>query len=168
MRKPRKLKEGASYHVIARVNRKEMILNTEEIKEMFMEVVRRAKRKYHFEIKNFCIMNNHIHIILKPLKNESLSKIMQWILSVFAIRYNRHFNLVGHVWYDRFTSKIIKSYSQYISTFLYISKNPVRAKIVKHATDFHYNGISFLQKGILDIMERPPNYFLRLIWPNIV
>jgi REP element-mobilizing transposase RayT len=44
MRKPRKCIEGASYHVIARANRKEMILHSEEIKEMFMRVMRRAKK----------------------------------------------------------------------------------------------------------------------------
>jgi putative transposase len=113
-------------------------------------------------------MNNHIHIILKPLKRESLSKIMQWILSVFALRYNKHFRLKGHVWYDRFTSKIIHSYRQYITTFIYIARNPVRAKIVDSATEYRYNGVSFLQKGILDIMERPPNYLLRLLWPRIL
>jgi len=32
---------------------------------------------------------------------------MQWILGVFAQKYHRTFDLHGHVWYDRFRSKII-------------------------------------------------------------
>jgi REP element-mobilizing transposase RayT len=164
MRKPRKLKQGASYHVIARANRSEMIFNSPKIKEMFMEVVRRAKGKYRFEVRNFCIMGNHIHLILKPLQDQNLSAIMQWILSVFAMKFNRLFGYIGHVFYDRFKSKIIKSFHQYLTTFVYIAKNPVRANITECATDFAYNGITFLYKGQLDILERPPNPLLRRVW----
>lgn len=164
MRKTRDIKPNASYHVIARVNRKELILNNSEIKEMFLEVIRRSKKKFSFIVKNFCIMGNHVHLIVKPMKKESLSRIMQWILSVFAIKFNKMFNYIGHVWYDRFKSKIINNFLQYLRTFVYISNNPIRAKIVKNAVDFEYNGISFIQKGFLDILERPSNKILKKIW----
>ena len=111
------------------------MFESNEIKEMFMDVLRRAKRKHHFLIKNFCIMNNHIHFILKPLQGESLSKIMQWILGVFAQKYNKIFGLSGHVWSDRFKSKIIISFKQYLNTFIYIANNPVKAGIVEIAVD---------------------------------
>jgi putative transposase len=104
MRRARQLKEGAKYHVMAHAHRREMVLESKELKEMFLEVVRRARKRYKFLIYNFCIMGNHFHFILKPLEDESLSRIMQWILSVFAIKYNKAFNFIGHVWYDRFKS----------------------------------------------------------------
>lgn len=160
--------DNASYHVIARANRKEMILSKVEIKEMFLIIVRRAKKKYHFSVKNFCIMGNHIHLIIKPAINANLSKIMQWILSVFARKFNLIFNLTGHVWQDRFISKIIQSLHQYLSTFVYIAQNPVRAGIVKNALDYRYSGISFLQHSTLDILDRPPSCLLRRVWPLII
>ncbi len=113
-------------------------------------------------------MGNHFHLICKPLRYGELSRIMQWILSVFAGRFNKHFHYQGHVWYDRFKSKIIKSYIQYVKTFIYIANNPVRAKIAKDAVSFDYNGISFLSKGILDILERPPNNFIKMVWKKIM
>lgn len=167
MRKPRELVNGASYHVVARANRKEMIFLTPGIKEMFLHQVKIAQKRYQFTIKNFCIMGNHFHFIIKPLKDENLSDIMQWILSVFARNYNRRQNLVGHVWYDRFRSKVIRSFHQYLLTFLYISNNPVRAGISKRAIDYEYNGISFLKNGYISILERPPNAFLNIIWTQL-
>jgi putative transposase len=167
MRKPRQLQYGASYHVVSRVNRKEVIFKTPEIQEMFMEVIRRAKKKYRFTIKNFCIMGNHYHFIIKPLNNESLSAIMQWVLSVFAMQYNKTFGLTGHVWNERFKSKIIHSFLQYLATFVYIANNPVRAKMVQYATDYKYSGMSLIYKGQLDILERPPNDFLRRVWMKL-
>ncbi|MDA3940978.1 MAG: transposase [Spirochaetia bacterium] len=164
MRKRRELIDGFSYHVTARINRQEFLFDSDEIKEMFMDVLRRAERKYHFDIRNFCIMNNHIHFILKPLQGESLSKIMQWILGVFAQKYNKIFSLKGHVWYDRFKSKLIMGFRQYLNTFIYISNNPVNAGIVETAVEYKYNGITSIQKGSLDIIERPPNKILCKIW----
>jgi len=157
MRKPRELVEGASYHVFARANRQEMIFVTAEIKDLFLDTVRKAKRKFRFSINNFCIMGNHFHMIIKPLDSYDLSRIMQWILSMFAREYNKKFGYTGHVWYDRFSSKAIRSFHQFLLTFLYIANNPVKAGIVRAATDYKYNGITYFQKGKLSILERPPN-----------
>jgi REP element-mobilizing transposase RayT len=166
MRKRRKLLQDAKYHVMARANRREMILEARELKEMFLEVVKRAREKYKFCIHNFCILGNHFHMILKPGRKESLSRIMQWILSVFAMKYNRTFNYIGHVFYDRFKSVIINDFRQYVATFIYIMENPVKAKIVEKPGDFEYNGISFMKKGWYEVVN-PPDPALMLLIPGI-
>ena len=167
MRKPRRIVKGADYHITSRINRQEHIFLPKEVKDMFLKVVRRAKLKYSFSIKNFCIMNNHVHFILTPLKNDSLSDIMRWILGVFAQSYNKKYNLKGHVWYDRFKSKVIESFRQFINTFLYISNNPVKAGIVNKALDYQYSGIADLKTGDTTIMERPPTILLRYFWKKL-
>ena len=128
---------------------------------MFLDVVKRARKKYKFVIQNFCIMGNHFHFILEPLKGESLSKIMQWILSVFAMKYNRTFNYIGHVFYDRFKSKIIEDFRQYVATFIYIMENPVKAGIVTRPLDFEFNGVSFMHKGLYEVIK-PPDIAIKL------
>jgi putative transposase len=144
-----------------------MIFETSRMKDMFLEVIRKAKLRYQFSIYNFCIMGNHFHIIIQPHKGQNLSSIMQWILSVFAKRFNQYHGINGHVWYDRFRSKVIQSLNQYLHTFFYISWNPVKAGITSNPFEYRYNGISFMQKGILDILERPPNGILTSIWKYI-
>ena len=172
MRKRRKIRYGAKYHVIARANRREMILQlllkrvSKALKAMFYDVVKRARKKYKFVIQNFCIMGNHFHFILEPLKDESLSRIMQWILSVFAMKYNKTFNYIGHVFYDRFKSKIIEDFRQYVATFIYIMENPVRAGIVTKPAEFEYNGVSYMQKGLNDVIN-PPDDVIKLVVPGI-
>ena len=118
MRKPRLLKDGAKYHVMARAQRQEMILESNVLKDIFLEVVNRAKKRYRFHLYNFCIMGNHFHFIIKPAEKESLSRIMQWILSVFAIKYNKIHDYIGHVWYDRFKSVLIGNIRQFVKAFI--------------------------------------------------
>ncbi len=147
MRKRREIIPEATFHICARANRQELILEDEQIKLLFLDVLKRAKKKYAFIFTNFCIMGNHIHLEITPKDEVSISKIMQWILSVFALQYNKLFGYKGHVWYDRFKSKIIKSLQQLINTFLYIANNPVRAELVSHPLEFIYSGITFHKKG---------------------
>ena len=147
MRKPRHIVLNAAYHICARANRQELILEDEQIKLLFLEVLQRAKKKYGFIFRNFCIMGNHIHLEITPQNDISISKIMQWILSVFAQQYNKKFGYKGHVWYDRFKSKVIESVQQLINTYLYIANNPVRAALVDHPLKFAYSGITFYKNG---------------------
>ena len=157
MRKARIIQQGAIYHVMAKSNRGEFILNSDEMKEMFLSILEKAKKKYNFKLKQFCIMSNHIHLILQPAPGTSLSKLMQWILSVFAIRFNRLFGQIGHVWYDRFKSTVIRSLQQFINTYQYISNNPVKAGICADARDYPYCGLNILMLKRFKILDTPNN-----------
>ena len=157
VRKKRLLQEGAYYHVGARANRKDFILASPGTKELLSSVINQAAGKYDFTIDNFTIMENHFHLIIKPLGQENLSRIMQWILGVFAIRYNKIHGLSGHVWGDRFFSKIIQSAEELLRIFCYIDNNPVKAGLVTSACDWIFGGLHHALNGIQDILgERGP------------
>jgi putative transposase len=140
-------------------------LAPEEDKKLLLAVIKRAKKKYHFQIKNFCIMNNHVHLLIKPDKNESLSRIMQWILSVFAMAWNRKHHLKGHVWGERFFSRIIAGITDFLRVFIYIDENPVQAQIIDHPWKWEFGGLWHHQKGISDILEKPEPFVL-LFFPE--
>lgn len=165
MRKPRELKDGARYHVTARANRKEMILETKKMKELFLSVVKRAKRKYDFRIENFCIMGNHFHFIIVPGKGESLSAIMRWLLSVFAMAFNRVSGFTGHVWGERFFSRIISGFQSLVQVFKYIDDNPVMANRVNNGRDWLFGGLWHHRSGCREIVDDLPEW-ARWLFPE--
>jgi REP element-mobilizing transposase RayT len=136
----RKLKPYASYHVSTKINRDEIIFYG-AFSALFHEVVARCKKKYSFRVENFNIMGNHVHLMILPSKNSPLPKIMQWINSVFAKEYNKRTGQSGHVWKERYFSKIIETIRQFIATFEYIVKNPLEAGLVKYAKDYQSSGL---------------------------
>jgi putative transposase len=165
MRKPRELQEGARYHVTARANRKEMILDQAAMKELFLWVVKRAKAKYNFHIENFCIMGNHFHFIIRPLYGESLSAIMRWILSVFAMAFNRIKGYTGHVWGDRFFSRILANIREFLQIFEYIDNNPVKACQVDDRREWRYGGLGHCRSGCREIIDGAYDWIL-LLFPE--
>jgi hypothetical protein len=56
MRAPRKIENGAKYHVIARTNRREFIMSSKGMNNLFLDVLGRAKGRYDFAVINFCIL----------------------------------------------------------------------------------------------------------------
>ena len=160
MRLRRLLRDGAEYHVTARINRSEMILSFEEEKDLLLTVIKRAKKRYRFQIKNFCIMNNHLHLLIKPGENESLSRIMQWILSVFAMAWNRKHNLHGHVWGERFYSRIVEGIVDFLRVFIYIDDNPVLAQLVDSSWKWRFGGLWHHHHGITGVADPPDDIVL--------
>lgn len=155
MRKLRFLSQGAKYHVTARINRGEFALETAVIKNLFLHTIKRAKKKYSFSLFNFVIMSNHIHLIIKPQGDENLSVIMQWLLSVFAVAYNKRYNIHGHLWQDRFKSKVIDSIEQLLATHKYINDNPIKAELCADSRDFRWSGMWYISHEIYTFMEPP-------------
>ena len=121
------LEPGAEYHVGSRINRGEKIFENPRSRELFLQVVGQAKIKYKFLIRVFSLMGNHFHFILKPDESICLSKLLQWIKSVFARRWNKMMGLHGHVWQERFFSVIIRTVQMMEETIEYILKNPKKA-----------------------------------------
>jgi REP element-mobilizing transposase RayT len=165
MRKPRQLREGARYHVTARINRKEMLIDHGSVKDLFLSIVVKAKRKHRFRIWNFTVMGNHIHFLIEPAKGQSLSRIMQWILGVFAMSYNRKRGLTGHVWGERFHSRILDGLREFVLAFAYIDENPVKAGLAANACGWGYGGLGHARGGCRGILEENPTW-LYLLFPN--
>jgi putative transposase len=166
MRYPRVIVDGAYYHVTQRFNRLELSFAEPGMKELFIQVLKEASKKYDFQFSNFCIMDNHVHLLIKPSgKGKStLSRTMQWIFSVFAMRFNKIKGYLGHVWHGRFRSKVVETVKYFINTFFYIASNPIRAKITDHPLKYAYNGITFMTKGKYKGLLDPPDKEWKLSW----
>jgi putative transposase len=163
----RELKDGATYHVTSEINRNEMELQQSRIKTMFLTFVKRAKQKYPFQLFDFSIMDNHVHLLIKPERGESLSKIMQWLKGNFAKYWNKvHHKQGGHLWGKRFFSKIIDDVRQFLRVLEYIDENPKRAGMVARAEDWEFGGLYHHLHGRMDVVTIPRAAMLELCFPG--
>lgn len=70
--------EGCIYHTIQRGNERKNIFNSKEDKHKFIEILSRSKKKYNFSIYAYCLMDNHIHLLIYDNGND-ISKIIKSI-----------------------------------------------------------------------------------------
>ena len=74
MKHLRILRDGVIYRVTSNINRRVRDLRLRDIKAMFLVFIKKAEQKYPFQLLNFCIMDNHIHLIIKPDPGQSMKR----------------------------------------------------------------------------------------------
>jgi putative transposase len=90
---------------------------------------------------------------------------MRWILSVFAMAYNRRQGRTGHVWGERYFSKILGTLREFETTFRYIDENPVAAGAVPLPWQWRCGGLGHARLGRRDIIGEVADWIL-LLFPN--
>ena len=82
------------------------------------------KRDMFVEILAFCLMPNHVHLILKQLKDNGISEFMRKT-GGYVSYFNRKYQRKGHLFQNRFKDILIKDDEQLKTTFVYVHTNPV-------------------------------------------
>lgn len=127
-RKARKISSTKVYHIILRGNDKQDIFYEEQDYNKFIELIKEIKEKYKCELYAYCLMTNHIHLIVYD-KNENISKAMQSLILSYSIYFGKKYEKVGHLVQARFFSKNVETREYLIRLCRYIHQNPVKAKI---------------------------------------
>jgi REP element-mobilizing transposase RayT len=75
---------------------------------LFARVFHQAKRRFVFEVRGLCLADDWLTFYIKPADGLELPAIMKWLKQVFAQRYNRAEGRIGHIWGDRYGSRIVE------------------------------------------------------------
>ncbi len=126
------------YHIIVRGNNKEDIFKHYMVREVFLNRLKRYKEKFQMEIYVYCMMTNHVHLVVYD-NGQDISKFMQGLSLSYAIYFNKKYNRSGHVFQGRFTSVMVKSDDYFIHVSKYIHLNPVKANIVEQAIQYKWS-----------------------------
>ena len=78
---------------------------------------------------------------------------MQWILGVFATRYNKKLNLHGKVWYDRFKSEIIKTTNNIKDFLNRLNNNIKKFKITNDINNYRFSGIYYKLRNDFNFID---------------
>jgi REP element-mobilizing transposase RayT len=108
MRKPRILEAFVWYLVCTAINRHEPVFLDRAAVELFNRVLREAGKRFAIEVRYLVIEADRVSFYIKPADGFQLPEIMQWIKQTYACRYNAMKHLDGHVWGDRYWSKVLK------------------------------------------------------------
>ena len=129
-RKARNYSEMKVYHIIIRGVDKQNIFYEDRDKYSILKIMKNTKEKYEYEIYAYCLMDNHVHMVIYDKENQ-LSKIMQCIEISYVIYFNYKYERVGHLFQNRFLSKKIENQNYLMQVCRYIHQNPLKAGICK-------------------------------------
>ncbi len=136
---PRVVSPGLLYHVMNRGNNREIVFVEAEDYEKYLGLIYRFKKKYAFKLYAYCLMANHVHLLVQTSEKGTISKIMQSLTVAHTRHYHFKYQRCGHVWQGRFTSSIISDDQYMLNVMRYIEQNPLRANMVSAIGDYRWS-----------------------------
>ena len=146
-RAPRIQDAGHLHHVISRGNDRQALFRSPDDFRQYIDLLSEFRKQYPVCIYNFCLMDNHVHLLIEPLAEGNLSKFMENVSKQYAKYFNKKYNHVGHVFQGRFKSFLIQREKYLIACSRYCDLNPVKAKMVIDPKDYPWSGYKTLAYG---------------------
>ena len=137
-RQPRKISDSGMYHVVMRGINRQTIFEDEEDCEKFLFLLSWYKEKCKYRIHAWCLMGNHIHLLIE-IVGDPIDVVFKKIGVSYAAYFNQKYQRVGHLFQDRFGSEAVEDDSYYLSALRYIHMNPVKAGLCKKPEDYEYS-----------------------------
>ena len=148
---------NASYHIVVRGNQKQITFIEEDDFAKYLDLLRHYKREYGFKLYGYCLMPNHVHLVLEVKNGIDLSKIMQGLNQTYTIWFNEKYKKVGHLWQGRYKSMVIQKNKYMLDCLEYVELNPIRANISKSPFDYPWSSwkarLGYMKDGLLDAPE---------------
>ncbi len=138
-RRARLLLPGVALHLIQRGNNRSPCFFAEEDYLFYLEHLADQAKKHDCAIHAWCLMTNHVHLLLTPAKPENASLLMKGLGQRYVQYVNRTYRRSGTLWEGRFRSCMAQEEHYVLACYRYIEMNPVRAAIVKHPAEYRWS-----------------------------
>ncbi|MDW0116241.1 transposase [Sporosarcina thermotolerans] len=132
------------YHIIVRGNNRQNIFNTERDMYEYFRNLNFVNSKYPFELYAYCIMSNHVHLLMRsPIV--PLGKIMMRLNRRYSDYYRKKYNYVGQIYQNRYYSKEIVDPIGLLNVGSYIHRNPIETKepMVDSMEQYRYSSYQY-------------------------
>jgi len=122
-RKARIKTDESIFHIMCKSISEVSLFKDDEDKKKYLSLIKKYKVLYNFKLYGYCLMDNHVHLIIYA-NGSDISIVMHGINFSYAMYFNRKYKREGHLFKDRFKSKIVSN-ERYMKTLsLYMHNNP--------------------------------------------
>jgi len=131
---------GLPHHVTQRGNRRERVFFGDEDHELYRDLLSSQCRRQGIAVWAYCLMPNHVHLILVPDREEALGRALGETHRRYSSVVNARLRVTGHLFQSRFGSAVMDE-EHLMAAARYVAVNPVRARLVARAEDWRWSSV---------------------------
>ncbi len=141
-RSAREKSQAGIYHIMLRgIDRRDIFLTDTDYKK-YLHYVLLSKEKSEMSLFAFCLMTNHVHMLVKEGK-EDIGDSIRRIAVGYAQYHNRAHGRTGHLFQNRYQSEPVNDDSYLLVVSRYIHQNPLKAGLVKNIKDYKWSSYNY-------------------------
>lgn len=91
------------------------------------------------EVVAYCLMPTHVHLILRQISDDGISKYMGRVLNGYSRYFNTKHGRIGPLWSGRFKNVLVLKDEQLVHLTRYVHLNPTSAGLIKNPDDWNYS-----------------------------
>ena len=129
---------GLPHHVTQRGNRREPIFFEDGDQEVYRDLLAEQARRRGVEVWAYCLMPNHVHLILTPRDEAGLGLAVGEAHRRYTNFVNARGRWTGHLFQSRFAS-VAMDEAHLMAAARYVPMNPVRARLVARPQDWPWS-----------------------------
>jgi len=133
---------GAPHHVTQRGNHQDEVFHTSEDRIVYLGVLEEQCEKAELEVLGFCLMTNHVHLVVVPHHEAAMAQALGRTHFRYANYFQARMKRSGHLWQNRYYSCPLSG-SHLVTAMLYVEQNPVRAGLVDDALRWRWSSAGF-------------------------
>jgi putative transposase len=137
-RLPRIVVPDFPHHVTQRGNRRQRVFFEDRDYALFRDILSERCRKVGVGIWAYCLMPNHVHLIMVPQSADGLARALGETHRQYTSFINTRAGWTGHLFQGRFAS-VAMDEEHLIACARYVTLNPVRAGLVSEARDWAWS-----------------------------
>jgi putative transposase len=156
-RQPRLVADGLVYHALNRGNNRARVFFHDADFQQFLDALAQTKQRYPFRLYAYCLMENHLHLVLEPAAGQNISRIVQSLTVAHTWHYHKASATSGHVWQGRFKSPVVSTDEHLLTVMRYVESNPLRAGMVSDLSCYPWSsyGVHGLGRPLPVVDEAP-------------
>lgn len=129
---------GYPHHVTQRGNRRCDIFHSPDDYQRYLLWLRHYSEQVGVRVWAYCMMPNHVHLVVVPKEVDGLSRLFRTFHSHYAQHANARLQTGGHLWEQRYYSCVLDE-EHLFSAVRYVERNPVRAGLAAQADSYAWS-----------------------------
>lgn len=161
-RRARIMTTGVPVHVVHRGNNRSACFASDEDRAFYLFHLGRMLERYACQLHAYCLMTNHVHLLLTPTVAAGCASLMKNIAQMHTQYMNRTYGRTGGLWEGRFRSSLVQAEDYLLACYRYIEMNPVRASLAGHPREYDWSSYRANAEGASNPLLTPHAEYLRL------
>ena len=163
-RQSRRLSDTGVYHVMLRgVNHCQLFEEPEDYEQLLIRLDA-AKTDLAAEVFAYCLMTNHVHLLVREHTPGDIVTLMRKSLTPYAGWFNRKYGRNGALIANRYRSECVHDDAYLLAAMRYIHRNPVEAGIVERPDAYPWSSYRTYVTGSPSLVDT--GFILQLFSPD--